>query len=60
MKRLNIHVLHGDIDQRDRERTFKAFKEGSVRCLVATNVAARGVDIPSVDLILQTKPPRTI
>jgi ATP-dependent RNA helicase DDX21 len=47
------NVLHGDIPQHMREETFKNFKSGFVRCLIATNVAARGLDIPSVDLIVQ-------
>ena len=37
--------------------TFQAFKQGKVKCIVATNVAARGLDIPEVDLILQLEPP---
>mgnify|MGYP000959819758 CR=1 FL=1 len=51
-------VLHGDIAQFNRETVFREFKEGIVRCLVATNVAARGLDIPSVDFIIQMEPPK--
>ena len=51
-------LLHGDIPQINREYTFKDFKAGRVKCLIATNVAARGLDIPSVDLIIQMEPPR--
>lgn len=40
--------------------TFSSFKEGKLKCLVATNVAARGLDIPEVDLILQLEPPKEI
>ena len=40
-----------------RERAYNNFKRGSVRCLVATNVAARGLDFPSVDLVIQMTPP---
>jgi len=47
------NILHGDISQGMREETFKNFKNGIVKCLIATNVAARGLDIPSVDLIIQ-------
>ena len=53
-------VLHGDISQGQRERTLKAFRDGEFPCLVATDVAARGLDIPEVDLILQLEPPRDI
>lgn len=53
-------VLHGDIPQKQREVTFQSFKEGKLKCLVATNVAARGLDIPEVDLIVQLEPPKEI
>jgi len=39
-------ALHGDIPQKQREATFASFKSGKLKCLVATNVAARGLDIP--------------
>lgn len=55
-----MQALHGDIPQKQRELTFKAFREGKVKCLVATNVAARGLDIPEVDLIVQLDPPKDI
>uniref|UniRef100_A0A667XRJ9 RNA helicase n=1 Tax=Myripristis murdjan TaxID=586833 RepID=A0A667XRJ9_9TELE len=41
--------LHGDIPQKQRELTLKGFRNGSFEVLVATNVAARGLDIPEVD-----------
>lgn len=50
-------VLHGDIPQGQRESTLAAYREGKIRVLVATDVAARGLDIKDVDLILQTHPP---
>jgi ATP-dependent RNA helicase DDX21 len=46
-------ALHGDIPQCNREYIFKDFKQGVIKCLIATNVAARGLDISSVDLIIQ-------
>ena len=52
--------LHGDIPQKQREVAFHSFKQGKLKCLVATNVAARGLDIPEVDLILQLEPPKEI
>ena len=39
-------ALHGDIPQKQREVAFHSFKQGKLKCLVATNVAARGLDIP--------------
>ena len=43
--------LHGDITQAMRERVLKRFRDGSVELLVATDVAARGLDIDNVDAV---------
>ena len=43
--------IHGDIPQRTREATLKKFKEGKLRVLIATDVAARGLDIDDVDVV---------
>jgi len=43
--------LHGDITQQMRERVLKRFREGAVELLVATDVAARGLDIEEVDIV---------
>jgi ATP-dependent RNA helicase DeaD len=43
--------LHGDITQQMRERVLKRFREGSVELLVATDVAARGLDIDEIDMV---------
>ena len=40
--------IHGDLDQSQRMRTLDGFREGSLRFLVASDVAARGLDVPSV------------
>ncbi len=40
--------IHGNKSQGQRERAIKAFREGTIRVLVATDVAARGIDIPGV------------
>ncbi|XP_056235819.1 nucleolar RNA helicase 2 isoform X2 [Seriola aureovittata] len=52
--------LHGDIPQKQRELTLKGFRNGSFEVLVATNVAARGLDIPEVDLVIQCSPPKDV
>ncbi len=41
-------ALHGDMDQREREAAIRGFKSGAVEILVATDVAARGLDIADV------------
>ena len=43
--------IHGDIQQKNRERVIKKFREGSVELLVATDVAARGLDIDDVNIV---------
>ncbi|MGJ8545127.1 MAG: DEAD/DEAH box helicase [Sulfitobacter sp.] len=40
--------IHGDLDQSQRTRTLEGFREGTLRFLVASDVAARGLDVPSV------------
>ncbi|WP_197504069.1 DEAD/DEAH box helicase [Ketogulonicigenium vulgare] len=44
----NAEPIHGDLDQSQRMRTLDGFRDGSVKFLVASDVAARGLDIPSV------------
>lgn len=53
-------ALHGDIQQSTREVTLSAFRSGKFSTLVATNVAARGLDIDDVQLIIQCEPPRDV
>jgi len=45
-------AIHGDITQVKRERTLKKFREGGVRVLVATDVAARGLDVPEISHVI--------
>jgi superfamily II DNA/RNA helicase len=40
--------IHGDLDQSQRTRTLDGFREGSLRFLIASDVAARGLDVPAV------------
>ncbi len=51
MRGISCEAIHGDIQQRVREATLKKFKEGKLRVLVATDVAARGLDIDDVDVV---------
>ena len=44
--------IHGDLDQSQRTRTLDAFRDGALRFLVASDVAARGLDVPAVSHIL--------
>ncbi len=49
--------LHGNLSQPQRDRNLAAFGEGSVRVLVATDVAARGVHVDDVELVIHVDPP---
>lgn len=49
--------LHGNLSQPARDRNLAAFSDGSVRVLVATDVAARGVHVDNVDLVVHVDPP---
>jgi superfamily II DNA/RNA helicase len=44
----NAEPIHGDLDQSHRTRTLEGFRDGSISFLVASDVAARGLDIPNV------------
>jgi superfamily II DNA/RNA helicase len=50
-------ALHGGLTQGARARVLKAFKDGKLPVLVATDVAARGIDVDDVSLVLQVDPP---
>ncbi|XP_057493019.1 DEAD-box ATP-dependent RNA helicase 3, chloroplastic-like [Actinidia eriantha] len=50
-------ALHGDISQHQRERTLNGFRQAKFTVLVATDVAARGLDIPNVDLVIHYELP---
>ena len=54
MQRVEIasETIHGGKEQDDRLRVLEAFKQGTVRMLIATDVSARGIDIPNVDLVV--------
>ncbi len=56
---INAYVLHGDKDQKDRKRALERFSQGTSRVLVATDVAARGLDIDGLDLVINFDMPRS-
>ena len=51
-------ALHGDMHQKERTRTLNRMRDGSVRILVATDVAARGIDVPGINLVVNYDAPR--
>lgn len=55
--RVPCSAIHGDKGQRDREAALNGLKEGRLKLLVATDVAARGLDIKGVTLVVNYDPP---
>jgi superfamily II DNA/RNA helicase len=49
--------LHGNLSQNARERHLAAFSDGSVRVMVATDIAARGIHVDDVNLVVHVDPP---
>jgi ATP-dependent RNA helicase DeaD len=47
-----VAAIHGDLTQRDRERTLEKFKSGEIKILVATNLAARGLHIEDISHVV--------
>lgn len=58
-RRLRTGVLHGELDQRERNRVMGLLHGGQIRILVATDLAARGLDVPGVDLVINLDVPRS-
>jgi len=59
-RQIGCSAIHGDKDQRERERTLADFRSGRAPILVATDVAARGLDIKDVRLVVNYEfPPST-
>jgi ATP-dependent RNA helicase DeaD len=54
-----VGLLHGDLVQRDRDRAMKQFRESHTRYLIATNVAARGLDIDDISHVINYDVPLT-
>ncbi len=50
--KVRCEVLHGDLEQSERDRAITLFRNGSLRILVATDVAARGIDIDALELVI--------
>lgn len=54
MERVGLETvtIHGDKDQKARSHAMRVFKEGKVKVLIATDVSARGIDIPNVQIVV--------
>jgi superfamily II DNA/RNA helicase len=56
-ERIKVAAIHGDLRQANRERALADFSSGKLHVLVATDVAARGLHIDAVDMVVHYDPP---
>ena len=56
-KKVNADVLHGDLFQKDRDKVMRAFRNGKVQILVATDLAARGLDVRELAFVVHYQLP---
>lgn len=57
---LSCCELHGNLSQEQRMQSLEDFKEGRTDILVATDIASRGIDVPSVDTVINFEAPKTL
>ncbi len=57
-QKLRVGVLHGEMDQKERNRMMTLFREGEIKIMVATDLAARGLDIKGINLVINFDVPR--
>jgi len=56
-KHYNVEAMHGDLSQNQRLNTLKRFKSGQIQYLVATDVAARGIDVENISHVINYEMP---
>ena len=54
---LPVDVLQGDLTQPERDKVMRSFKKGRFRVLIATDVAARGIDVDGLAFVIHHQPP---
>ena len=57
-QKLRVGVLHGEMDQKDRNRMMELYRDGEVKVMIATDLAARGLDIKGINLVINFDVPR--
>ena len=55
---INCNYLRGEMDQEKRNESLRQFKEGKINILIATDVAARGIDVPDITHVINYDLPR--
>jgi len=58
-QKLRVAVLHGEMEQAARKQILSAYRQGGIGVLLATDVAARGLDIEGIDLVINFDMPRS-
>ncbi|MCE3280920.1 MAG: box helicase domain protein [Bacteroidetes bacterium] len=56
----SAEAIHGDLQQRDREKVMRAFKNEKVQILVATDMAARGIDVDNLQYVIHYQLPEQL
>lgn len=56
----NISILHGEMDQKERDNQMERFRNGETRWMIATDIAARGIDVEDIALIVHFEIPMEI
>lgn len=59
-KNLNVDVIEGDMGQRDRDKVMRMFKNEKIDILIATDIAARGIDVKGLNFVLHYQLPQQI
>ncbi|MEQ1530771.1 MAG: DEAD/DEAH box helicase [Methylococcales bacterium] len=57
-QKLRVGVLHGEMDQKDRKRVMELFHAGTINILISTDLAARGLDVLGINLVINFDVPR--
>ena len=60
IKEIQADAIHGDLEQRDREKVMRAFKNKKIQVLVATDISARGIDIEGLSYVVHYQLPDQI
>ena len=59
MPKLKVRLIHGDLDAKERESAIKSFRDGKAQVLVATDIAARGIDVKDLVWVVNYGLPKT-
>ena len=57
---LSVGVIQGDLSQKDRDKVMRGFKKERIQFLIATDVAARGIDVEGLAFVIQHQLPDAI